>query len=139
MLLVAACATALQAQQTKVIPQGMDFVEGPEVSTVPFSATTSGIQLLIEASQITQSVGVLNGIRFRPTQSTQSSAGFTKNYQILAYTVPTTAAAFEASAFDLGCGADDAHAELVRGNHVDRRRDPVCAQHRFELHDGGGH
>jgi hypothetical protein len=96
-LLVAACATALHAQQTKVIPQGMDFVEGPEVSTVPFSATTSGIQLLIEASQVTQSVGVLNGIRFRPTQSTQSSAGFTKNYQILAYTVPTTAAAFEAA------------------------------------------
>jgi len=46
---------------------------------------------------VTQSVGVLNGIRFRPTQSTQSSAGFTKNYQILAYTVPTTAAAFESS------------------------------------------
>lgn len=98
LLLVAACAAALPAQQTKVVPAGMDFVEGPEVSTVPFSATTSGIQLLIESSQVTQSVGVLNGIRFRPSQSTQSSASFTKNYQILAYTVPTTAAAFEASA-----------------------------------------
>ncbi len=92
------CAAALPAQQLKVVPVGMDFVEGPAVSTTPFSATTGGIQLLIDASQVTQSVGYLNGIRFRPTQTTSSSAGFTKNYQINLYTVPTTAAAFEASA-----------------------------------------
>ncbi|MEQ1633972.1 MAG: hypothetical protein ABL997_16450 [Planctomycetota bacterium] len=94
------CAAALPAQQLKVVPAGMDFVEGPAVSTPPFSAVTSGIQLLIDASQVTTSVGFLNGIRFRPSQmtGTQSSAAFTKNYQINVYTVPTTAAAFEASA-----------------------------------------
>jgi hypothetical protein len=99
-LLVAACATALQAQQTKVIPQGMDFVEGPSVSTVPFSQTTSGIQLLINANQITTSVGFLNGIKFRPSQvtATQNSPSFTKNYQIRCFTVPTTAAQLEALA-----------------------------------------
>ncbi len=93
-------AAALPAQQFKVIPAGMDFVEGPSVSTVPFSATTSGIQMLISASSITSSVGYVNGIRFRPSQvtSTQSSLGFTKNYQVRCFTVAMTPFQFEALA-----------------------------------------
>ena len=97
-LVGAATALALPAQQYKVVPSGMDFVEGPAVSTPPFSATTSGIQILIDASQVTSGTAVLTGISLRPSQTTSSSPGFTKPYQLNCYTVPTTAAAFEAMA-----------------------------------------
>lgn len=98
LLVAIAFVAAVTAQQTKVIPRGMDFVEGPSVSTTPFSAATSGIQFLIDANEIAQGTGYISAIRFRPSQvsGTQSSLGFTKNYMINMYTVPTTAAAFEA-------------------------------------------
>lgn len=100
LLIATTCVAAVAAQQTKVIPHGMDFVEGPAVSTPPFSTATGGIQLLIEGSQICTSTGFVSGIRFRPSQvsGSLSSQAFTKNYQINVYTVPTTAAAFEALA-----------------------------------------
>jgi hypothetical protein len=91
-------APILSAQQTKVLPKGMDFVEGPSVLTPPFSTTTQGMQILFDASEVTTSVAVLTGMRFRPTQATQSSASFTKPYLVTAYHVSTTAAAFEALA-----------------------------------------
>lgn len=91
-----ALSAGLAAQQTKVVPRGMDFVEGPSVLTNPFSRTTDGMQILFDASEITSSVAVINSIRFRPSQSAQTSASFTKPYSVTAYIVPTTAAAFEA-------------------------------------------
>ncbi len=97
-LALAALGAAVCAQQTKVVPAGMDFVEGPSVSTVPFSATTSGIQMLIEASQVTSGTALITAMNFRPTQQTQTSPAFVKNYVLTAYTTTVTAQAFENSA-----------------------------------------
>ncbi len=89
----------LVAQQTKVLPIGMDFVEGPTVFINPFNQAnpTCGIQVLIDASNFHPGPAVLTGLRFRPTQQTQTSISFTKPYQVNLYVVPTTATAFEAT------------------------------------------
>jgi hypothetical protein len=91
-------AVSLPAQLTKVLPHGMDLVEGPLVYTYPFGRTTGAIQLLYDAAAVTQGQGVVLGMRFRQSQvtSAQLHAGYTKNYQVTAYTVPTPAATMSA-------------------------------------------
>jgi hypothetical protein len=98
LLCTTALAALLPAQQTKVLPKGMDFVEGPAVLTFPFNSgnPTCGIQLLINAGEITQGVAVITGFWFRPTQQTQTTVAFSKPYQVTAYTVAMNAANFEA-------------------------------------------
>jgi hypothetical protein len=80
--------------QAKVLPPGMDFVEGPLVYTYPFGRQTGAIQLLYNADQLTTQQGVIFGMRFRQSQitSAQTYPSYTKNYQITAYTVTTMAA-----------------------------------------------
>jgi hypothetical protein len=95
-LLLAACVGAtLSAQQTKVIPAGMDYVEGPTVFSYPFGRQDAAIQLLVDADRLTLGQGVITGIRFRGSQQTQSTAGYTKPYVVTAYTVSTSAAAMQ--------------------------------------------
>ncbi len=87
-----AVALPLMAQQSKVIPSGMDFVEGPQTFTYPFGRVDTGLYVLFDADQVTTAQGLLTGMNFRPTQTTSSSLGYTKPYRVTAYTVPTTAA-----------------------------------------------
>jgi hypothetical protein len=91
-----AAAAALPAQQTKVVPAGMDHVEGPSVYTYPFGRADGGAFVLYDASQITQSVAAITHMRFRPTQQTQTSPSYTKNYRVTAYTVTMNAATMAA-------------------------------------------
>jgi len=96
-LLALQLAPALGAQQ-KVVPGGMDFVEGPPTWNYPFGRATAAIQLLYDADQITLQAGVVLGMRFRQSRITaaQTYPSYTKNYQVTAYTVSTTAAAMVA-------------------------------------------
>ncbi len=82
------------AQQTKVLPAGMDFVEGPLVYTYPFGRASAGMTLLYDADQVTTQQGLLTGMHFRPSQVTaaQTYPSYTKYYQVTAYTVATMAA-----------------------------------------------
>lgn len=94
---LALLASLLPAQQHKVLPAGMGFVEGPLVYTYPFGRHSGAIQLLYDADQITAAQGVLQGMRFRQSQvtATQTHPGYTKNYKVTAYTVTTSAAAMQ--------------------------------------------
>jgi hypothetical protein len=88
-----ALAALLPAQQSKVIPSGMDNVEGPLVYTYPFGRVDGGLCILYDADQITTtSNGVILGVNFRPSQQTQTALGYTKPYRVTMYTVPMTAA-----------------------------------------------
>ena len=87
-----ALALPLMAQQSKVIPSGMDFVEGPQTFTYPFGRVDTGLYMLFDADQVTTAQGIITGLNFRPTQTTLSSASYTKPYRVTAYTVPMTAA-----------------------------------------------
>lgn len=91
---VAALAAVLPGQQAKVIPSGMDFVEGPLVYTYPFGRADGAMQVLVDADQVTLGQGLLLGIRFRPSQvtGTQTQIAHTKNYRVTAYVVSQTAA-----------------------------------------------
>ncbi|MCA8976565.1 MAG: hypothetical protein KDC98_17725 [Planctomycetes bacterium] len=79
---------------TKVLPAGMDLVEGPSVYTYPFGRPDGAIQLLYDATRVTQGVGLVTGLRFRQSQVTaaQTHPGYTKDYKVTAYTVTTSAA-----------------------------------------------
>ena len=92
--LCAALATTLPAQQTKVVPSGMDFVEGPLVYTYPFGRADGAIQVLMDADQVTLGQGLLLGMRFRPSQvsASQTQIAHTKNYRVTAYVVTQAAA-----------------------------------------------
>ncbi len=94
LLLATALVAPCLAQQTRVLPGGMDVVEGPSVYTYPFGRVDGSIQLLYDASTLTLGQGVILGMRFRQSQVTaaQTHPGYTKNYQVTAYTVPTPAA-----------------------------------------------
>ncbi|MEO6596537.1 MAG: hypothetical protein ABIP94_17435 [Planctomycetota bacterium] len=93
-LLTLVAAHALPAQQQNVFPRGMDYVEGPTLMTYPFGRTDAGVQMLIDADQISAVPVVLFGLRFRPNQVPVNAthAGYVKNYMVNAYTVSTTAA-----------------------------------------------
>lgn len=82
-------AIPLLAQQQKVLPPGMDHVEGPLVYTYPFGRADGAMQVLVDGDRLTLSQGVITGISFRPSQvtSAQVGTGYTKNYRITAYTV----------------------------------------------------
>jgi hypothetical protein len=97
-LALLALAALAPAQQQKVLPHGMDFVEGPLVYTYPFGRTTGAIQLLYDAPTVTLGQGVILGMKFRQSQVTasQTHPGYTKNYQVTAYTVATPAATMSA-------------------------------------------
>jgi hypothetical protein len=97
--LLAACllssfATALVPAQQKVVPAGMDFVEGPLLYTYPFGRQDAAIQLLFDADQVTLGQGAIWGLRLRQSQVTaaQTHLGYTKNYKLTAWIVPTMAA-----------------------------------------------
>jgi hypothetical protein len=99
LLAAAAFSTVLTVplcgQQTKVVPAGMDHVEGPAVFTYPFGRVDAAVQLLYDADQITSGTAVITGIRFRQSRLTgaaQIHPGYTKAYRVTAYTVSTTAA-----------------------------------------------
>lgn len=91
--LLFALAAFLPAQQSKVVPAGMDNVEGPLVYTYPFGRVDGGLCILYDADQITTTAnGVILGVNFRPSQQTQTALGYTKPYRVTMYTVPMTAA-----------------------------------------------
>jgi len=82
------------AQQTKVVPAGMDQVQGQISCGFLFNRTDADFFLLYDASQITAGQAQLNGIGFRQGQQfTSLLAGFTKPYRVTAFTVPINAAA----------------------------------------------
>jgi hypothetical protein len=97
--LLALAAPSATAQQLKVVPMGMDFVESPLVYTYPFGRQTGAISLLYDADQITTQQGILFGIRFRQSKVTaaQLYPSYTKNYQVTAYTVQAMAATMAAN------------------------------------------
>jgi len=88
----------MASAQQKIVPAGMDFVEGPLVYTYPFGRQTAGMQLLYDASEITTQTGLIWGMRFRQSQVTaaQLYPSYTKDYTVTAYTVTTPAAAMVA-------------------------------------------
>lgn len=115
-LLTCALPTAT-AQQRKVLPAGMDYVEGPLVYTYPFGRQTAGMQLLYDASEVTTQQGLLLGMRFRQSQVTASQLypSYTKDYTVTAYTVSTPAAAMVA---DLATNVGNATGTVVFSGSV---------------------
>lgn len=97
LLLLAALAAAplASAQQFKVLPRGMDFVEAPNGFTYPFGRTTAAICVLIEAGEVTTQQGLLFGIKFRQNATTNYPS-YTKDYKITAYTVSAAPATMSA-------------------------------------------
>jgi hypothetical protein len=91
--ILALSSTLATAQQQKVVPLGMDFIEGPLVYTYPFGRATGAIQLLYDADQITTQQGLITGMRFRQSQVTltQTYPSYQKDYKVTAYTVTTPA------------------------------------------------
>jgi hypothetical protein len=81
------------AQTTKVLPGGMEWVEGPTVFTYPFGRQTAAIQLLYDADQVTLGQGIVLGIKFRQNDvtATQTHPGYVKDYRVTCYTVTTPA------------------------------------------------
>jgi hypothetical protein len=96
-LLAVPFMASVDAQQ-KVLPGGMDFVEGPLVYTYPFGRATAAIQLLYDADQVTLQQGVVLGMHLRQSRvtATQLYPSYTKNYQVTAYTVAASAASMAA-------------------------------------------
>lgn len=92
LLLLLVAAAPATAQQTLVLPRGMDHVEGPSVFTYPFGRVDAALQFLADADQVTLGLGVITGMRFRISQQSTSTAAYTKNYRVTAYTVTTNAA-----------------------------------------------
>jgi hypothetical protein len=93
-LVFAALGAVLPAQQTKVVPVGMDHVQGQISCGFLFNRTDADFFLLYDASQITAGQAQLTGIDFRQgLQGTPSLAGFTKPFRVTAFTVPINAAA----------------------------------------------
>ncbi len=97
-LLAVATAAPVRAQQTRVVPRGMDLVEGPSVYTYPFGRADGGMQILCNADQVTLGQGLLTGVRFRQSQVTasQGSIAHSKNYRVTLYTTTTNAASMVA-------------------------------------------
>jgi hypothetical protein len=91
-LAAAVLGAALAAQQTKVLPAGMDQVEGQIALGLLFSRADTDFFLLYDADRITTGQAQLTGIDFRQNQQTSPVAGFTKPYRVTAYTVPMNAA-----------------------------------------------
>lgn len=91
-------AAALPAQMTKTVPSGMAHVEAGSLLTYPFGRVDAKLQLLVDADQITQGVGVLTGIAFRQNAVTASqvTTAYSKNYLVTAYQVATPAASMVA-------------------------------------------
>ena len=88
----AVLGAALAAQQTKVLPAGMEHVEGQLALGLLFSRVDADFFLLYDADRITTGQAQLTGIDFRQNQQTAPVAGFTKPYRVTAYTVPMNAA-----------------------------------------------
>jgi hypothetical protein len=95
-LAAALLAALLPAQQHKVVPPGMDNVEGPSVYTYPFGRVDAGMYILCDADQVTTAPGIVTGLSFRASQQTTSTAGYTKPYRVTAFTVAANAAAMTA-------------------------------------------
>jgi hypothetical protein len=91
-LAAAVLGAALAAQQTKVLPAGMEHVEGQIALGLLFSRVDADFFLLYDADRITTGQAQLTGIDFRQNQQTSPVAGFTKPYRVTAYTVPMNAA-----------------------------------------------
>src|SRR5262245_58507759 len=91
-LAAAVLGTALAAQQTKVLPAGMDQVEGQIALGLLFSRSDADFFLLYDADRITTGQAQLTGISFRQNQQSSPVAGVTKPYRVTAYTVPMNAA-----------------------------------------------
>jgi hypothetical protein len=91
-LAVAVLGATLSAQQTKVLPAGMDRVEGQISFGFLFSRPDADFFLLYDADQVTTGQAQLTGLDFRQNQQTSPVAGFTKPYRVTAYTVPMNAA-----------------------------------------------
>lgn len=91
-LALLATASILAAQQNKVVPAGMEFVEGPSVLTYPFGRVDAAIQVLFDADQITLQPGVITSCKLRPSQTSSNYASYTKNYRMTLYQVPVMAA-----------------------------------------------
>src|SRR5215813_10687131 len=93
-LAFAALGAVIPAQQTKVVPAGMDHVQGQISCGFLFNRPDADFFLLYDANQITAGQAQLTGIDFRQGQQfTGLLAGFTKPYRVTAFTVPTNAAA----------------------------------------------
>jgi hypothetical protein len=67
-VVVAVLAALLPAQQHKVVPPGMDNVEGPSVYTYPFGRVDAGMYVLCDAGQVTMAQGIVTGLSFRASQ-----------------------------------------------------------------------
>ena len=91
-LVFAALGAGILAQQTKVVPVGMDQVEGQVPLGVLFSRVDADFLLLYDADQITTGQAQITGIDFRRNRRTLPVVGFTKPYRVTAYTVPMNAA-----------------------------------------------
>jgi hypothetical protein len=90
-LLVAVALGAALAAQSKVIPAGLDSVEGQFAFYYPFNRVDGDMFLLYDAEQVTGGLATLTGIDFRIRQPGFGTAGFTKPYRVTAYVVPITA------------------------------------------------
>jgi hypothetical protein len=91
-LVFAALGAGIPAQQAKVVPAGMDQVEGQVPLGLLFSRVDADFLLLYDGDQITTGQAQLTGIDFRRCRRTLPVVGFTKPYRVTAYTVPMNAA-----------------------------------------------
>lgn len=92
-----ACSLGLsglaRAQTSKVVPPFYASVEGNSRYTYPFGRDQTALQLLIDASQLTTSQGVVTAVAFRPEGSTTTAyTGYTKTYKVTTWTTPVAAA-----------------------------------------------
>jgi hypothetical protein len=85
---------SIAAQQTKVVPHGMDHVQGQISCGFLFNRTDADFFLLYDANQITSGQAQLTGIDFRQGQQfTPLLQGYTKPFRVIAFTVPINAVA----------------------------------------------
>jgi hypothetical protein len=92
-LLVAVALGAALVAQSKVVPAGLDSVEGSFTFSYPFNRVDGDLFLLYDSEQITGGLATLTGFDFRISQPGAGTVGFTKPYRVTAYVVPTTALA----------------------------------------------
>lgn len=83
-------AAPTPAQNRKVLPPGFATIEGNATHTYPFGRQTGGIQMIHDATWVTQQQGLVQGVRFRAEGSDFNAnlPGYSKAYDLTVATTP---------------------------------------------------
>jgi len=91
-VLLATLGVDLRAQALKVFPQSYANLEGNSTHTYPYGRQTTEQQILINGSLISKSTAVIRGLNVRPNQTTSGYPAYKKNYTMMVFSTPVTAA-----------------------------------------------